>query len=84
MLISNRQWWWRTWNACYWSGWRRFRLEDTHFGIITEVEDFATVRDALAEVGHEFLITELCYLPQTMTELTTAGNLKSMNKLIDL
>jgi len=61
-----------------------FVVEDTHFEIITEIEDFGAVRDALAEAGHEFSMAELRYLPQTMTELTTPEDLKGMNKLIDL
>ena len=62
-----------------------FSVENTHFEIITEIEDFGTVRDALAEAGHEFSMAELRYLPQTMTELTGEdGDIKYMNKLIDL
>lgn len=66
------------------AGGEDFVVEDTHFEIITAIEDFGTVRDALAEAGHEFSMAELRYLPQTMTELDDAdGNIKFMNKLID-
>ncbi|MCH4888219.1 YebC/PmpR family DNA-binding transcriptional regulator [Acidaminobacter sp. JC074] len=61
-----------------------FTVEDTHFEIITDIEDFGTVRDELAGAGYEFSMAELRYLPQTMTELTTPEDLKAMNKLIDL
>ena len=44
------------------------QVEDTHFEIYTEVEDFGTVRDALAGEGYEFSMADLRYLPQTMTE----------------
>lgn len=61
-----------------------FQVEETHFEIITDIEDFGTVRDELASAGYEFSMAELRYLPQTMTELTTAEDIKAMNKLIDL
>lgn len=61
-----------------------FSVEDTHFEIITDVEDFGAVRDALAADGYEFSMAELRYLPQTMTALSTPEDLKAMNKLIDL
>jgi len=60
-----------------------FHVEDTHFEIITDVEDFGTVRDELSK-NYEFSMAELRYLPQTMTELSTADDVKFMNKLIDL
>lgn len=60
-----------------------FHVEDTHFEIITDVEDFGTVRDELSQ-NYEFSMAELRYLPQTMTELSTDDDIKYMNKLIDL
>ncbi len=66
------------------AGGEDFVVEDTHFEIITAIEDFGTVRDALSREGHEFAMSELRYLPQTMTELTELGDLKSMQKLVDL
>lgn len=61
-----------------------FVVEETHFEIITAVEDFAAVRDSLKEAGYEFSMVELRYLPQTMTELTNEEDIKNMTKLIDL
>ena len=61
-----------------------FSVEDTHFEIITDIEDFGQVRDALANDGYEFSMVELRYLPQTMTVLNTDEEIKYMNKLIDL
>ncbi len=67
------------------AGGEDFVVEDTHFEIITAIEDFGTVRDALAEAGHRFSMAELRYLPQTMTELTSVdGDLKFMTRLIDI
>ncbi len=59
-------------------------IEETYYEIITEVSDFATVRDALSDAGYEFSMAELRYLPQTMSELTDEEDIKNMNKLIDL
>lgn len=61
-----------------------FSVEDTHFEIITDIEDFGQVRDALANEGYEFSMVELRYLPQTMTVLNADEEIKYMNKLIDL
>lgn len=65
------------------AGGEDFHIEETHFEIITDVEDFGTVREALSS-DYEFSMAELRYLPQTMTELTTGDDIKFMNKLIDL
>jgi len=61
-----------------------FSVEETHFEVITEVGDFASVRDALSADGYEFSMAELRYLPQTMAELTSEDDIKNMTKLIDL
>lgn len=66
------------------AGGEDFVVEDTHFEIITAIEDFGSVRDALQEGGHAFSMAELRYLPQTMTDLSTDDEKKYMNKLIDL
>lgn len=59
-------------------------VEEDHFEIYTEIGDFAGVRDALAAQGFEFSMAELRYLPQTMSKLTDAEDIKFMTKLIDL
>ncbi len=61
-----------------------FIVEDTHFEIYTEVEDFAAVKAALNAEDYTFSMAELRYLPQTMTELKSEDDIKSMNKLVDL
>ena len=61
-----------------------FQVEETHFEVYTEVADFSEVRDALANEGYEFSMAELRYLPQTMTQLTNADDIKYMQKMIDL
>jgi len=66
------------------AGGEDFTVEDTHFEIITDVADFAAVRESLAGEGYQFSMAELRYLPQTMTELTSEDDIKNMSKLIDL
>lgn len=61
-----------------------FVVEEDHFEVYTEVEDFSTVRNALAAEGIEFSMAELRYLPTTMTKLTDEEDIKYMNKMIDL
>lgn len=59
-------------------------VEEDHYEIYTEISDFAGVRDALKENGYEFSMAELRYLPQTMSTLSDADDIKNMQKLIDL
>lgn len=61
-----------------------FTVEESHYEIYTSVEDFGKVRDDIKGQGFEFSMAELRYLPQTMTKLTNADDIKNMNKLIDL
>lgn len=61
-----------------------FVVEEDHFEIYTQVEDFGAVRTALSDAGYSFSMAELRYLPQTMTSLTSEDDLKNMQKLIDL
>ncbi len=66
------------------SGAEDFIVEDTHFEIYTEVEDFAAVKAALNAENYTFSMAELRYLPQTMTKLEADDDIKNMNKLVDL
>ncbi len=59
-------------------------VEDEYYEIITDVADFATVRDALADEGYVFSMAELRYLPQNMMSLSNEDDIKNMNKLVDL
>jgi YebC/PmpR family DNA-binding regulatory protein len=61
-----------------------FSVEEDHYEIYTEIGDFATVRDALADQGYTFNMAELRYLPQTMSALSDEEDIKNMQKLIDL
>jgi YebC/PmpR family DNA-binding regulatory protein len=66
------------------AGAEEFTVEETHFEIIADIEDFGTVRDELVALGYEFSMAELRYLPQTMTALSTNEEIKFMTRLIDI
>lgn len=61
-----------------------FEAEEGYYEIYTELEDFASVRDALKNKGYQFKMAELRYLPQSMTKISGEENIKAMNKLLDL
>ena len=58
--------------------------EDGGFEVITAPEDFNAVRDALQEKGYEFVSAGVKLIPQTTTVLENEGQVKAMEKLIDL
>ena len=58
--------------------------EEDGFEVVTAPEDFNAVRDALVEKGYEFVSADIKLIPQTTTVLDNEGQVKSMEKLIDL
>ncbi|WP_455543382.1 YebC/PmpR family DNA-binding transcriptional regulator [Intestinibacter sp.] len=58
--------------------------EDGGFEVVTAPEDFAAVRDALQAKGYEFVSADVKLVPQTTTVLDNEGQVKAMEKLIDL
>ena len=61
-----------------------FITEEDGFEVVTAPEDFNAVRDALVEKGYEFVSADIKLIPQTTTVLDNEGQVKSMEKLIDL
>lgn len=61
-----------------------FISEEEGFEIIIAPEEFNTVRDGLAELGYQFAMAEITYIPQNMVELTNPEDIKNMEKLIDM
>lgn len=61
-----------------------FEVEEEGFEIITATEDFNNVRNGLADAGYQFAMAELSYVPQTTVELTSADDIKNMERLIDM
>lgn len=61
-----------------------FLSEDDCFEIITDPDDFSSVREALEAAGYEPEEAEITMIPQTYTELTDEDDIKKMNKLLDM
>ncbi|MEF9990987.1 MAG: YebC/PmpR family DNA-binding transcriptional regulator [Romboutsia sp.] len=61
-----------------------FIVEEDGYEVVTEPADFPTVRDELKAKGYDFISAQVKLIPQTSTELTDEGQLKFMNKLVDM
>lgn len=66
------------------SGAEDFSVEEDYYEILTDLTDFAQVRDALRKKGYVFSMAELRYLPQNTLKLSNEDDIKNINKLIDL
>ena len=54
------------------------------FEIRTEPNNLGKVRDALAEQGYAFASSEVAYIPSTTVALSAEGDIKNMNRLLDM
>lgn len=61
-----------------------FEPEDEVFSIYTAPEDFAAVVTALEEKGYTFLSARVEMVPQNYVTLTNEGDIKNMERLIEL
>ena len=61
-----------------------FIVDDYGYEVRTEPEMFNEVRNGLSEIGYEFAMAELSFLPQNLVELKTEDEVKGMFKMIDL
>ena len=61
-----------------------FIVQDGGYEILTSVEGFSAVREALEQANIVMASAEVTMLPQTYTTLSTPEDLKGMNKLLDL
>lgn len=66
------------------SGASDFREDDDVFEVLTEVENFSSVRDTLSDLGYKFEFCDLTYLPNTEVSLTEEEDIKNLVKLIDI
>ncbi len=57
---------------------------DQGFEIITEPNDFASIKDEFLKEGYEFIAAEITYIPQNMVSLTDESDIKNMEKLVDM
>ena len=60
-----------------------FSMEDDVIEIETEPNDFAAVRDGLAEKGYKLLSADIEMIPSTYTALTDEDAIKKMNLLLE-
>ncbi|OHW62592.1 putative transcriptional regulatory protein [Andreesenia angusta] len=60
-----------------------FSAEEEVYEIVTAVEDFNTVKEALSAEGYELASADLVYLPQNTTALESQDDIKNMVKMID-
>ena len=61
-----------------------FNVEDECYEILTSVESFSSVREALEKSGYSFVQAEINYIPHTTTALEDEEAVKKMEKLIDM
>lgn len=61
-----------------------FAEEDDCFEVYTDPDSFSEVREALENEGIPMASAEVTMIPQTYVELTSAQDLKMMNRILDL
>ena len=61
-----------------------FNAQDDCFEVFTSPADFSAVREALEAAGYTFLSADIAMVPQNYITLTDEGDLKNMQKLIDM
>ena len=61
-----------------------FNEEEEGYEILTTVEDFSAVREAIENANINIADAGINMIPQTYTVLTDAEDIKKMNKLLDL
>lgn len=61
-----------------------FEFDGEIFEISTEPNSLGAVRDALEEKGYKYVSAEVCYVPQTMSQIDDSEMVVKMEKLIDM
>lgn len=61
-----------------------FSEEEDSFEIFTNPEDIGTVREALEAAKIKMVSAEVTMIPQTWVELSEEGDIKKMNRILDL
>mgnify|MGYP004521207009 FL=1 len=61
-----------------------FGVEEDCFEVTTAPDDFSVVREALEAAGLPMLSADVTMIPQTMVELKDEGDIKKINKILDL
>lgn len=66
------------------SGAEDFQEEEDSFEVITDPEDFSTVREALEKAGITMAQADITMIPQNYVELTEEAAVKNLQKTLDL
>lgn len=61
-----------------------FSDEEDSFEILTDPDDFSTVRENLEKAGIPMAQADVSMIPQTWTELSSDQDIKSMQRILDL
>ena len=61
-----------------------FTEEEDSFEVITDPDEFSTVREALEAEGIPMISAEVTMIPQNYVELTDEADIKALNKTLDL
>jgi YebC/PmpR family DNA-binding regulatory protein len=61
-----------------------FAEEEDSFEVLTNPDDFSTVRESLEKAGIPMAQADVTMIPQTWVELKSDADLKSMQKILDL
>jgi len=61
-----------------------FSAEDEGYEIVTSADDYSTVRQALENANVQMESAEITMIPQTYSKLTSAEDIKKMNRMLDL
>ena len=61
-----------------------FADEEDSYEVITDPDEFSTVREALEAEGIPMMSAEVTMIPQTYVELTDEAHIKSLQKTLDL
>lgn len=61
-----------------------FSEEEDSFEVLTDPDEFSTVREALEKEGIPMLEAEVAMIPQTYVELSEEQDIKNLQRTLDL
>ena len=61
-----------------------FAEEEESYTVLTDPDDFSTVREALEAAGIPMIDAEVTMIPQTYVDLSDEEDIKNMNKILEL
>lgn len=61
-----------------------FAEEDDSYTVLTDPDEFSTVREALETAGIPMMDAEVSMIPQTYVDLSNEDDIKNMNKILEM